>query len=208
MGGKIDAYFDCVQATGNRSPFTVPAKVAYSPYESKRAAKYFGIQGGSFPSFFPFLSLLPQRVLNHIKTSYPSEVFEEVAESFWIATFKHHIDISKPENIVIMLANKFVNEGEVQGIMEAAQTKEVKAQLSEMTERALKLGAFGAPFFSVTKFEEGGAEKVEPFFGSDRFHYMFDFLGVPVTHLKILEKGEAIDSGKEKENQEDVKARL
>ena len=55
--------------------------------------------------------------------------------------------------------------------MAATSNPEIKTKLNEMTKQALDLGAFGAPFFSVTKFgKEGeGSELVEPFFGSDRY---------------------------------------
>ena len=64
--------------------------------------------------------------------------------------------------------------------MAATADPEIKAKLNETTKRALSLGAFGAPFFSVTKFGVGGRENVvQPFFGSDRYvvryHQAFPF---------------------------------
>ena len=121
-------------------------------------------------------------------------------EALWSAFFRQHIDVSKPEPLAQVLSKVLPSsEDEVTAILAATQTPEIKKKLKETTDRALKLGAFGAPFFSVTKYramdgsKEGigkAGDEVEPFFGSDRFHYMFDFLELPVSHLRILEKRE------------------
>lgn len=42
---------------GNKPPWTLPAKAAYSKYDGKRAQRYFG-HDFEIPSFFPILSLL------------------------------------------------------------------------------------------------------------------------------------------------------
>jgi 2-hydroxychromene-2-carboxylate isomerase len=42
---------------GNKPPMALAAKSAYSPYDIKRAQKYFGLRF-KVPDFFPFLSLL------------------------------------------------------------------------------------------------------------------------------------------------------
>ena len=48
-------------------------------------------------------------------------------------------------------------------------------------------GAFGAPWFWMTRDGVG-----EPSFGSDRFHYMYQFLGVPYRKMEVMtEDGEA-----------------
>lgn len=43
--------------TGNKPPWTLPAKAAYSKYDGARAQRYFG-ESYEVPSFFPILSLL------------------------------------------------------------------------------------------------------------------------------------------------------
>jgi hypothetical protein len=50
-------------------------------------------------------------------------------------------------------------------ILKAASEKEWKDKLLANTQRALDLGAFGAPWFWVRNWEG----KEEPFFGSDRY---------------------------------------
>lgn len=55
----------------------------------------------------------------------------------------------------------------------------------ENTTHAFKdLGAFGCPWFWV----HDGKGNAEPFFGSDRFHYMWDYLELPHQDL-VLVKG-------------------
>lgn len=73
---------------------------------------------------------------------------------------------------------------EVTSIMEASTQKEWKDKLLENTQKVLDQGAFGCPWFQV----ENGEGKVEPFFGSDRFHFMWEFLAVPWQDIKILPK--------------------
>ena len=55
------------------------------------------------------------------------------------------------------------------------------------TQKVLDQGAFGAPWMWVRN-EEG---KEEPFFGSDRFAFIWTFLGVPFRDVEIIPgKGE------------------
>lgn len=43
---------------GNKPPWTLPAKGAYSKFDSERACKYFGVPQIKTPDFFPILSIL------------------------------------------------------------------------------------------------------------------------------------------------------
>ena len=69
--------------------------------------------------------------------------------------------------------------------MQKATDKEWKDKLTANTKEALDQGAFGAPWMWVTN----GMGVSEPFFGSDRFHFMWEFLGLPWQDLAILPKG-------------------
>lgn len=60
-------------------------------------------------------------------------------------------------------------------MLQAAEDPRWKQKLQDNTKEALESGAFGAPWFVVTN--SAGERSV--FFGSDRFHYMFAFLGLP-----------------------------
>ncbi|TPX07086.1 uncharacterized protein E0L32_010981 [Thyridium curvatum] len=165
--------------TGNKPPWTLPAKAAYAPYDTRRAQKYFGVKF-DVPEFFPILSLLPQRCLTFVKKEYP-EKFEALYEAFLQTLWLESKDISKPEQLRIA-ALKVFNEEQVDVIMKAAGNPEVKKMLEEATQHAMKdLGAFGCPWFWV----HDGNGNEEPFFGSDRFHFMWEYLGLPHRDLEL-----------------------
>ena len=118
-----------------------------------------------------------------VKDRHDNETFERCFMSTWEYSFIKHIDISKLENLAKMLGEHF-DEKEVKEIMRLMSTKEYKDRLTANTETALKKGAFGAPWFWVNN----GEGKEEPFFGSDRFAYMWRFLGVEFEDVKIKDK--------------------
>ncbi|KAG7290419.1 hypothetical protein NEMBOFW57_000419 [Staphylotrichum longicolle] len=64
--------------------------------------------------------------------------------------------------------------------------EEMKSALKRVTQEALDKGAFGAPWLWVS--DGNGGE--EPFFGSDRFHFVYEFLGLPYTGVTLLPAGE------------------
>lgn len=79
---------------------------------------------------------------------------------------------------------KVFNNQEAEEVIKAAQTPEIKQALNDVTKHAVEnLGAFGCPWFWV----HDGKGKEEPFFGSDRFHYMWDYLEIPHRNLEILD---------------------
>ena len=114
------------------------------------------------PSFFPILSLLPQRALVYIKSAYPS-LFVPTFLDIYSAMWEHGEDVSQPDKLATVLSRKF-NDKQVSEIIEKAKSSEVKAALNKNTKEPLEQGAFGCPWFWVrnSKGEEG------PFFGSDR----------------------------------------
>lgn len=71
---------------------------------------------------------------------------------------------------------------EVAAIINATKTPEVKEALTRATNEALERGAYGAPWLWVTNTQG----KSEPFFGSDRFHYVYKFLGLPYQDMALL----------------------
>lgn len=119
----------------------------------------------------------------YVKEHYSREEYEDAFITLWGYIFEQHADISKPENMSKALREHFTDH-QAQEIVEAASTPQYKQELTHNTQRAIELGAFGAPFFWVRN--ERGQE--EPFFGSDRFHFMWDFLGIPWSDIAIQEK--------------------
>ncbi|RAO70509.1 uncharacterized protein BHQ10_006521 [Talaromyces amestolkiae] len=214
MGKKIECYIDCVSpysfyafsylqknrpalknlgvevefipvflgginvGSGNKPPWTLPAKAAYANFDGKRAQKYFGFDF-EVPSFFPILSLL----------SYSQSTFEAAFYACFDTMWNGQLDISKPEHLTTSLSKVFSLEKEVQDIIAAAGSPPIKALLEIVTGRAVKeLGAFGCPWFWVTNGEGIG----EPFFGSDRWHYMWRFLELPFEDLRLIPSSEKV----------------
>ncbi|KAF7715985.1 Uncharacterized protein PECH_004590 [Penicillium ucsense] len=170
--------------SGNKPPWTLPAKAAYSKFDLARASKYFGVPAVKAPDFFPILTIMPQRCMIYIKRHFPRERFETTLLSLTEWIFYKSIDISKPENLAKLLQSQQYSDSEIQAILEAAKDPEYKGALTFNTQKALDLGAFGAPWFWVRN--QAGAE--EPFFGSDRFNFMWQFLDIPFQDLTIIEK--------------------
>ncbi|KIN05961.1 hypothetical protein OIDMADRAFT_112109 [Oidiodendron maius Zn] len=173
--------------SGNKPPWTLPAKANYGQFDIERAKKYHGVENINPAPFFPPLTLRPQRALCYIKATYPQAVFEqawqELMKLLWTPPWAN-ITISEVLHTELTNLNLF-SVKEVDEIVAAAESKEWKDKLLANTQKALDLGAFGAPWFWVRNTEG----KEEPFFGSDRFHFMWEFLGLPWQDIKLLPKG-------------------
>ncbi|KAF8854645.1 putative glutathione S-transferase kappa 1 [Acephala macrosclerotiorum] len=174
--------------SGNKPPWSLPAKAKYGQFDGDRAKKYHGMEKISAPDFFPPLTLLPQRALCFIKANHPNDKFEKTWARLFDAMWIDHIDITVPADLASALTGtKLYSEEEVEAIMKATQEKEWKDKLLANTQKVLDQGAFGAPWFWVRNAK--GVE--EPFFGSDRFHFMWEFLGIPWQDIAIIPKGES-----------------
>ncbi|KKY19887.1 putative dsba family oxidoreductase [Diplodia seriata] len=119
----------------------------------------------------------------YVKDSFPQEKYEASFRELFIAMFEEGKDVSRPELLAKALGRHFSSE-DVKRIIEGASTAEYKKKLSDNTQKALDQGAFGCPWFWVRN--DKGEE--EPFFGSDRFHFMWQYLGIPFTDIQIVEK--------------------
>ena len=148
--------------------------------------KYFGTETLVTPEFFPILSVGPQRAMLVVKDRHPRDIFEKCFLDTWRYSFITHINIQKPEGLVHLLSKHF-DEKEVNEITKLMTTKKYKDMLTQNTNEALGQGAFGAPWFKLTN-KDG---VVEPLFGSDRWTYMWDFLGVEFEDIKIVDKAKA-----------------
>ena len=122
--------------------------------------------------------------MTFIKQRYDKEEFEAAYLQCFEAMWKDQLDISVPDNLSNTLLKVFT-EVQVQEILQAAADPKIKEELTKTTERAVKeLGAFGCPWFWV----RNGKGEAEPFFGSDRFHYMWDYLEIPHAELELRPK--------------------
>lgn len=94
---------------------------------------------------------------------------------------EQQLDISVPANLSKTLS-KIFTEVEVREILQATADPKIKEELTKTTARAVEeLGAFGCPWFWV----RNGKGEEEPFFGSDRFHYIWEFLDIPHKRLEL-----------------------
>jgi len=182
--------------SGNKPPWSLPAKAKYGNFDSARAKTYHGMERIEVPDFFPPLTILPQRALCYIKSASPPSIFEKT----WVALFDA-MWLPPQQNITLpgLLKETLTKTGlfsaeEVEQIMGKAQEKEWKDALTANTQKVLEQGAFGAPWMWVRNGE--GVE--EPFFGSDRFHFMWQFLGLPWQDIAVLPKGTEVGKAKAK----------
>ncbi|RMZ89213.1 hypothetical protein DV736_g3546, partial [Chaetothyriales sp. CBS 134916] len=176
--------------SGNKPPWTLPAKAKFGKYDVARGIEYFQIPPSSPPPFFPILSILPLRALLVIKARHDTATFERCFQAAFEYSWNDgkHLDISKPENLAVALRGVLGDDKEVEEVVRlAATSQEVKDQLKANTERALAQGAFGAPWFWLRNADTG---KEEPLWGSDRWAYMWQFLGVEFDDLRIRDKRE------------------
>ncbi|KAI1268389.1 thioredoxin-like protein [Xylariaceae sp. FL1019] len=185
-------------ASGNSPPWKVPAKAKHSQYDIKRAADSLGLKDLKPPG--PLMevgkTLIPMRAITYIKSAFPTTVylsaFGYLFHSFWaLRKAPNTLPILKevlseiPSDFRVNTptsSTKLFTPEQVSQVLEAAESQEVKDKLKGNVEEALKRGAFGAPWIWVTN--EKGSE--EPFFGSDRWHYVFGFLGLPYKGLELL----------------------
>ncbi|KAI0180005.1 thioredoxin-like protein [Hypoxylon sp. FL1284] len=179
-------------STGNKPPWTLPAKAAYLKHDSRRSLAFAGLTGASAPGDLMVAgrTQLPMRALHHVKTRHPAAAYEaawrRLLRAFWVL----HRPPNTPEALAAALssagesgeASPFTAD-EVRDIVAAAASAECKDALRRTTDEALGRGAFGAPWLWVTN---GATGRSEPFFGSDRWHHVYEFLGLPYQNVVLL----------------------
>ncbi|KAJ7492022.1 putative glutathione S-transferase kappa 1 [Mycena latifolia] len=177
-------------SSGNKPPWTVPAKAAFgNAFESVRAKNYLGVPDIEIPPHIPLMTLNTQRSLCYIKATFPQSTFEQA----WLALFKAmwippYANPALPDAVPGVLRDtKLFSDKEVDEIVAAASQKQWKDCLLENTKKVVDQGAFGAPWMWV----RNGQGKEEPFFGSDRFHHIWVYLGLPWKDIELLPKATA-----------------
>ncbi|KJZ72885.1 hypothetical protein HIM_07648 [Hirsutella minnesotensis 3608] len=186
-----------MQRSGNRPPWVVKAKAKYLSWDTARAARAVGIANWGTPNnlFELAKTLSPLRALHYIKAKYPTPTFHAALmalfRKFWEPPHAHLFDDAVLEDALATATSSLSPSGdggsdrlfsadEVRRIMDARDS--FKNVLQAETDRALELGAFGAPWLWVTN-AQGVAE---PFFGSDRFGEIYKHLGIAFQDLKVL----------------------
>ncbi|KAI1126270.1 thioredoxin-like protein [Nemania abortiva] len=195
---------DLQQRSGNRVIWTVKARQHWlEKYELPRSKRDFGVRDANPPDgdlnnlFEVGQTQLPLRALLAVKKLHPQQVYNSVwnwlYHCFWMPPQQRIKDEAPLREALIAMALNFsgsvqstesrqFSSDEVDNIMSLAKERETKDELRKNTDEALRQGGFGAPWMMV----RNSAGVVEPFFGSDRFAQMYEFLGLPYSPLELL----------------------
>ncbi|KAM0334311.1 hypothetical protein ACHAQA_001334 [Verticillium albo-atrum] len=182
--------------SGNKPPWTLPAKAVHGSYDARRSALRQNLPKISPPEDLMSMAMtvIPLRALHVIKTTRGEAAleatFRHLFEAFWTLPNKN---VSQEGILAEELAEvpapgggKLFSAEDVKRILEGAKQKDAKDAVKGQTQKALELGAYGAPWFWVTD----ASGKGEPFFGSDRFHFMYEYLGLPYQDIALLPPGD------------------
>ncbi|KAI2472046.1 thioredoxin-like protein [Annulohypoxylon bovei var. microspora] len=195
--------------SGNKPPWVLPAKRAYSAHDSRRSLQAVGLRHVSPPGdlFEAGRTQVPLRALHYIKASFPPATYlaawRYLLHAFWT--------LHQPPNTLELLRDAlsavpadFLSRADVSGvkgdeggrrlfaapevdaIVQAAASPEYKDVLKQTTATALERGAFGTPWLWVTNAD---TKQSEPFFGSDRWYHVYEFLGLPSQEVALLPPG-------------------
>lgn len=181
--------------SGNQPPWTLPAKRIYlGQHDSPRSLARVGLPPDTKmpPDFMRRANtLLPLRALIYVKHHYSVEVFTAALARLFQAFWNEHMDLTNAQILggaiagaTTLKGDKCFSETEIKdkiigkGTVDAA----IKKELKDRTQEAVDKGAFGAPWIIATNAEG----KKEPFFGSDRFHFVYEFLSIPYEDVKVL----------------------
>ncbi|KXJ94738.1 thioredoxin-like protein [Microdochium bolleyi] len=201
--------------SGNKPPWVVPAKAKYlTAHDTRRANLLAGLDPvrtqGPKDLFKAARTMAANRALSYISRTFPREVYRAAMlglfAKFWTVDAaardpeedQARRDLTTPDKVAAALADipaptgdgekKLFTAEQIAQISAAAESGEYKALLKKRTEEALGRGAFGAPWFWVTPAASSdgtAAVSGEPVFGSDRWHVIFDILGLPYTKLAL-----------------------
>lgn len=161
-------------STGNKPPWTLPAKAQYLSFDSARALRRVGLTNvvspGDLMSFG--MTVQPLRAIHYIKANYSEDVFLATFHyflyRFWTPPNAKIADEATLRAVLgeatetLKGGKKLFSPAEVDKIMDGRAA--FKDSLKKETDVALEKGAFGAPWIWVTNAKG----EQEPFFGSDR----------------------------------------
>ncbi|MBR1139538.1 MULTISPECIES: 2-hydroxychromene-2-carboxylate isomerase [Bradyrhizobium] len=145
------------KATGNMSPFEslrgIKNKPEYQALETQRFIRRHGIVKFRSNPFFPVNTLMLMR-------GAVAAQFEGVFEPYFRAAYHHMWEEPKKMDDPAIFRSAFLSSGiDIDRLAARAQQDDVKKKLIELTENAVRRGAFGSPTFFVGN---------EMFFGKDQ----------------------------------------
>ena len=145
------------KATNNKSPAETLAGVKNKPefmkIETERFLKRFNVKPYVWNPFFPVNTLMLMR-------GAVAAQFEDVFEPYFRAAYHHMWEEPKKMDDPAIFRSAFLSSGiDIDRLAARAQQDDVKKKLIELTENAVRRGAFGSPTFFVGN---------EMFFGKDQ----------------------------------------
>ncbi|KAL9971349.1 hypothetical protein ACROYT_G023862 [Oculina patagonica] len=162
--------------TGNQPPAMVPAKGAYMAKDIQRLRDFYGIpivEPSDFVNtMFKKGSLSAMRLITAASKYHPEKV-EPLSREFWMRIWSRDEDIVDPQSLQEVCQKVGLSGDESQSLMSKIGDQEIKDKLKDTTQKALDLGAFGAPI--IVAHVNG---KPHMYFGSDRFLLLSHLLGV------------------------------
>ncbi|KXS18157.1 thioredoxin-like protein [Gonapodya prolifera JEL478] len=161
--------------TGNKPPSALPARGIYLTQDGPRSAKQFNVPTRPV-SRFPQQTLKCMRLLTFIKLNHP-EHLEAATRALMRKLQYEQGDLEVDTDVADALA--FLGRERVLGWLATEISKQpVKDALTAQVRSAYESGAFGMPWWIITKPTPTGPA-TEVFFGSDRWPHIVDFLGLP-----------------------------
>ncbi|WP_457967902.1 2-hydroxychromene-2-carboxylate isomerase [Pseudomonas sp. R4-84] len=150
------------KATGNASPVTVPAKGPYLFKDLNRFAIRYGVEFKLNP-YFPINTLLLMRAVTGMQLRHPDR-FETFIDCLFRALWIDARNLNDPATVAAVLEDGGFDPGYVLAL---TSDQQVKDQLKNSTEEAIRRGVFGAPSMFVGN---------ELFFGQDRLDFVREAL--------------------------------
>ncbi len=148
------------KATGNQSPVAIPAKAKYTFGDLGRFATRYGVPM-AFNPFFPINTLVLMRgAAGYLDTANFHTYVEAVFKAMWV----EQKNMGDPAVVAQVLSAAGLEPAEFERLV---NDEAVKQRLKDITEDAIKRGAFGAPTF----FVDG-----EMHFGQDRLDFVAEAL--------------------------------
>jgi len=148
------------KATGNQSPVAIPAKAKYTFGDLARFATRYGVPM-AFNPFFPINTLVLMRgAVGYLGSANFHPYVKAVFTAMWV----EQKNMGDPAVVAQVLSAAGLEPAEFERLV---SDEDVKQRLKDITEDAIKRGAFGAPTF----FVDG-----EMHFGQDRLDFVAEAL--------------------------------
>lgn len=144
------------QATGNKSPITVPIKGKYVFEDFKRYAKRYGVEFNDNPGF-PINTLMLMRGAAGLQLDNDSR-FGKYVDVMFRAIWIDAQDMNQPEVVGKVLHKAGFDP---QAMLALAGEQRVKDHLKALTQEAVERGIFGAPTMFVSGQMYWGQDRLE-----------------------------------------------